>query len=183
MKLSETLNKTIADFCKNRFTGSGENHCAHFVCHVLELDSGYDCKIHTNGSHPGSCIRVHELFSECPQVGNWNGAPDGMKVVFVTDKSNVDLAAHTMRNVPKKHVGIFSDGNVYHYSNSQDIVIRQTPADFLARFKAFYGGNQALFFGTFPFGAKVPDPETEALPAAAVATAPDPALAGPMPTI
>lgn len=159
MKLSETLNKTIADFCKNRFTRSADNHCAHFVCHVLGLDAGYDCKTHKNGSHPGACLRVQELFPECPQVGNWNNAPDGMKIVFVTDKSNVNLTAQTMRNVPKKHVGIFSDGHVYHYSNSQDVVIRQTPTEFLARFQNFYGGNQGLFFGTFPPGTRVPEPE------------------------
>ncbi|MEP7147952.1 MAG: hypothetical protein ABI857_03625 [Acidobacteriota bacterium] len=164
MKLSETINKTIADLCRNKFTGSAENHCAHFVCHVLELDTGYDCKTHTNGSHPGACIRVQELFAVCPQVGNWNSAPQGIKIVFVTDKANVDLAAHTMRNVPKKHVGIFSDGFVYHYSNTQDLVIRQTPTDFLARFQGTYGGNQALFSGTFPSAAKVPDLEHGTIP-------------------
>ncbi|MBB1287027.1 hypothetical protein HRH25_21770 [Flavisolibacter sp. BT320] len=162
MKLTKTLNKTIADFCKNKFIGAEENHCAHFVCHVLEIDSGYDCKTHKNGSHPGACIRVQNLFAECPQVDNWNNAPQGMKIVFVTDKSNVNLTTHTMRNVPKKHVGIFSEGHVYHYSNTQDVVIRQTPTDFLARFQGAYGGNQGLFFGTFPPAAKVPDAETEA---------------------
>lgn len=160
MKLSETLNKTISDLCKNNFTATTDNHCAHFVCHVLELDLGYDCKTHKNGSHPGSCLRVQELFAECPQVGVFNNAPDGMKIVFVTDKSNVDLNAHTMRNVPKKHVGIFSDGQIYHYSNSQDIVIRQTPAAFLSRFQNFYGGNQGLFFGTFPPESRVPETES-----------------------
>jgi hypothetical protein len=180
MKLSETLNKTIADFCQNNFTGTAENHCAHLVCHVLELDSGYDCKTHKNGNHPGSCLRVQELFPECPQVGNWNSAPAGMKIVFVTDKSNVDLPAHTMRNVPRKHVGIFSDGHVYHYSNTQDIVIRQTSTEFLARFQGFYGGNQRLFFGTFPPAAAVPDPEDGTSPAVTVANL---APTGPEPTI
>ena len=182
MKLSETLNKTIADFCKNRFTGSAENHCAHFVCHVLGLDSGYDCKTHKNGSHPGACIRVQELFPECPQVGNWNNAPQGMKIVFVTDKSNVNLTEHTMRNIPKKHVGIFSDGHIYHYSNSQDIVIRQTPTEFLNRFQNFYGGNQRLFFGTFPAAAKVPEAENGHSPVAAIEAATAVAT-GPAPTI
>jgi hypothetical protein len=183
MKLSETLNKTIADLCSNNFTGSQENHCAHFVCHVLEVDAGYDCKTYKNGSHPGACIRVQELFPECPQVGNWNNAPQGMKIMFVTDKSNVDLTLHTMRNVPKKHVGIFSDGHVYHYSNTQDKVIRQTPPEFLDRFQAFYGGNQGLFFGTFPLAAKVPDPETGTSSAAASVTTMNPAPVGSEPTI
>ena len=184
MKLSETINKTIADFCKNRFNGAGENHCAHYVCHVLELDSGYDCKTHRNGSHPGASLRVHELFDECPEVGDWNNAPQGMQIVFVTDKSNVDLNAHTMRNIPKKHVGIFSDGHVHHYSNTQDKVIRQTPAAFLTRFQGAYGGNQRLFFGTFPPTAKIPDPETRTPPSRARSVmAPNRALRGPEPTI
>ena len=181
MKLSETLNKTISDLCKNNFNATIENHCAHFVCHVLELDLGYDCKTHKNGSHPGSCLRVQELFAECPQVGVFNSAPDGMKIVFVTDKSNVDLNAHTMRNIPRKHVGIFSDGQIYHYSNSQDIVIRQTPSAFLSRFQNFYGGNQGLFFGTFPAASTVPEPETGDEPEATVVSNPPPA--GAVPTI
>lgn len=183
MKLSETLNKTISDFCKNNFNGAAENHCAHFVCHVLELDAGYDCKTHKNGNHPGAGIRVQELFAECPQVGDLNSAPPGMKIVFVTDKANVDLAAHTMRNVPKKHVGIFSDGQIYHYSNTQDIVIRQTPVDFLARFQKTYGGNQGLFFGSFPPRATVPDPETGAQAVVPPVVAVNAVLDGVEPTI
>ena len=162
MKLSDTLDKTIAEFCRNNFNASADNHCAHFVCHVLELDRGYDCKIHKNGGFPGACIRVQELFAACPEVGSWANAPSGIKIVFVTDKSNVDLGAHTMRNVPKKHVGIFSDGFVYNYSNTQDRVVRQAPPDFLTRFQGTYGGNQALFFGTLPPEARAPDAEAGA---------------------
>lgn len=183
MKLSETLGKTISDFCKNKFTGTDENHCAHFVCHVLELDSGYDCKTHKNGSNSGACIRVHELFAECPQVGKWDNTLQGINIVFVTDKSNVDLDAHKMRNVPKKHVGIFSDGHVYHYSNTQDIVVRQTPKDFLARFQGTYGGNQGLFFGTLPPKAKAPSPETGAPPLVPLVMEANLAPTGPEPTI
>ena len=180
MKLSQTVNKTIGDLCRNNFNTATDNHCAHFVCHVLELDDGYDCKTHKNGSHKGACIRVQELFAVCPQVGSWNNAPQGMKIVFVTDSGNVDLAAHTMRNVPKKHVGIFSDGYVYHYSNTQDVVIRQKPEDFLTRFQGAYGGNQKLFYGTFPVGSKVPDLEAGVVP---VVTPENPALSGPTPVI
>ena len=183
MKLSETVNKTIADFCNNKFNGAAENHCAHFVCHVLELDLGYDCKLHMNGSHPGACIRVQELFAECPQVGNYNNAPQGIKIVFVTDKSNVNLAAHTMRNIPRKHVGIFSDGHIYHYSNTQDKVIRQTPPDFLTRFQGAYGGNQGLFFGTFPPTATMPASESDTLSDVLSVPTPNPVNMGPEPAI
>ncbi|WP_133793209.1 hypothetical protein [Prosthecobacter fusiformis] len=127
------------------------------MCHVLEVDAGYTCKMHNNGSHPGACLRVQELFSICPQVGNWKDNANEMCIVFVTDKMNVDLDKHTMRNVPKKHVGIFSEGLVYHYSNTADLVISQRAKDFLARFQGSYGGKQGLFFGTFPSGATIPD--------------------------
>lgn len=175
MKLSATLGKTIRDFCRNGFTGSEENHCAHYVCHVLGVDSGYTCKIHNSGSHAGACLRVQELFADCPAVGNWSNAQQAMCIVFVTDRDNVSLQSHSMRNVPKKHVGIFSNGFVYHYANTQDIVIRQTPSEFLARFQATYGGNQALFFGSFPAGASIPDSESAAAaPAAAPIAIPVP---------
>ncbi len=49
MKLSSTLGKTISDFCENKFTNPADNHCAHYVCHVLEVTSGYTCKAHTGG--------------------------------------------------------------------------------------------------------------------------------------
>lgn len=175
MKLSDTLNKTIADFCRNGFADPADNHCAHFVCHVLEIGAGYDCKTHTGRAHPGASIRVQELFASCPQVGLFKDAPGTPCIVFVTARSNVDLAAHRMRNIPQKHVSIYDGTHVYHYSNTQDLVVRQTPADFLQRFKTVYSGEQALFFGTMPPGAKLPEtgaaapavaPQTPAVPAA-----------------
>lgn len=157
MKLRDSLDKTISDFCQNKFTDSSENHCAHYVCHMLEVSNGYTCKMYKNGSHPGACLRVQELFAVCPQVGDWVSLPQEPSLVFVTDRANVDIVNHRMRNVPKKHVGIISDGYIYHYSNTDDIVVRQTPDEFLNRFQNAYGGNQALFFGTFPQRVKTPD--------------------------
>ncbi|EPA93654.1 hypothetical protein [Pseudomonas sp. G5(2012)] len=182
MKLSATLGMSITDFCQNKFTHPDDNHCAHFVCHVLSLDVGYSCRTHTRGRHPGACIRVQELFTECPSVGNWGSQPPGMCLVFVTDKTNVNLAGHVMRNVPKKHVGIFSGGFIYNYSNKQDIVVKQTPEAFLDRFKNTYGGNQGLFYGTFPPGADVPEPE-QAMPEGAPPAAIQPQAIGPTPVI
>ncbi|HEY1050193.1 MAG TPA: hypothetical protein VGE39_10580 [Prosthecobacter sp.] len=182
MKLSDTIGKTIGDFCGNGFDDANANHCAHFVCHVLKVGAGFTCRGFVGGSQPGACIRVQELFAVCPQVGLFANAPGGVVITFVTDRSNVNLANHTMENVPKKHVGIFSGGFVHHYSNTQDKVVRQTPKDFLARFQATYKGNQALFFGTMPPGATLPDPEdgTEAVAAPASALE---SLAGPQPLI
>ncbi len=127
---------------------------------------------------PAACLRVQELFAVCPQVGVWKDAPGDLCLVFVTDNANVDLKHHTMRNVPKKHVGILSGGQVYNYGNTSDTVVSQTPGDFLKRFQKTYGGDQALFFGTFPAGARTPEPESgAAVPASAGAPAPESAHA------
>lgn len=154
MSLQEILDQTISDFCGNGFVASSDNHCAHFVSHVLGLDAGYDCAVHMQKQSGGASLRVQELFAACPDVGVLKDAPAGVPLlVFVTAISNVDVAAHTMRNVPQKHVGIFDGTHIYNYSNSQRRVVRQTPPEFLARFAAIYSGRQGLFFGTMPLGA------------------------------
>ncbi|AXQ29522.1 hypothetical protein D0B54_12825 [Solimonas sp. K1W22B-7] len=157
MKLEDTLGKTISDFCRNGYVNTADNHCAHFVSHVLEVDSGYDCRLHTGKPHAAASLRVHELFAGCPKVGLFKDAPAAPFLVFVTAKGNVDLANHSMRNVPQKHVGICDGTHVYNYSNTDDRVVRQTPPDFLKRFDAVYDGDQALFYGTMPPGAKLPE--------------------------
>ena len=49
-----------------------------------------------------------------------------------------------MDNVPKKHIGIFINGTIWHYSNSQHKVVTQTPAEFI---KHYPGQGFALFYG------------------------------------
>lgn len=164
MKLEHTLGLSIDHFCSNGFVNPAENHCAHFVCHVLAVAAGYDCKTHTGKPGAGATLRVQELFAHCPRVGAFKDAPAGICAVFVTAKGNVDLARHSMRNVKQKHVGLYDGIHVYHYSNGKDQVIRQTPAEFLAHFDAIYDGEQALYFGTLPPEAQVP--ESDALPLA-----------------
>lgn len=145
------VGKTIADFCGNGFVDPDLNHCAHFVCHICKLDFDMTCKKLTGGSKAGSNVRCQELFAKAPQVGKWADA-DKTKVqlIFATAAGNVDLENHTMANVPKKHVGIYTGSKVIHYGNSTDKVVTDTPETFLAKFKASYGADTALFFGTIP---------------------------------
>lgn len=171
MKLESTLGHTIGHFCTNGFANPADNHCAHYVGHVLAIDTGYDCRTHTGKAGQGASLRVHELFAHCPRVGRFEDAPPGICVVFVTATTNVDLPAQRMRNVPQKHVGLYDGTHVYHYSNGQDQAIRQTPAEFLARFEALYAGEQALYFGTLPPEAQVPESDALPLPDATAAFA------------
>jgi hypothetical protein len=145
------LGKPIDDICGNGFDDHGDNHCAHFVSHVLRLAFGVTCRQLTGGTQAAANVRVQEVFAKCPQVGNWP-PPAGSEPVlmFVTKATNVNLATKTMRNVPKKHIGIFEGGKVFNYSNTQEKVVSQTVPAFKTAFNAAYGGPQGYFWGTFP---------------------------------
>ena len=145
------MGKNISEICLNGYTDTTFNHCAHFVSHVMQFKFGYQCNI--AGGKPNSagyCVRVHELFSRCPQVGKFDDRKDLHScLVFVTLPANVNLTAKTMDNVPRKHVGIYFNGLIYHYSNSQDKVISQTPEQFINHYPNQKNG---LFYGSFPPG-------------------------------
>jgi hypothetical protein len=59
----------------------------------------------------------------------------------------VDLAAKVMNNVPRKHIGIFFGGFVWHYSNSQQKVVKQLPSQFALHYPA---PDNAMFYGSLP---------------------------------
>lgn len=149
--LEDTLGKSIAEICDGRFHSTSSNHCAHFVSHIAGIEFPYNCKQFNGGNGAPANIRVQEIFPACPLVGKWEDADlDREQLVFVTKASNVDLAEKTIVNVPQKHVGIYSEGMVYHYSNSRNEVVKWTPETFLEEFEGAYSGTQELFFGTFP---------------------------------
>jgi hypothetical protein len=151
MNLDAWVGRSINDICGNGFHDPAANHCAHFVCHVLGLGFPYNCRQFVGGTAPAANIRVHEVFAECPKVGKWADADkDRMQLVFVVRKDVVNLAAKTMQNIPQKHVGIYSGGKVYHYSNANDRVVVQGVDEFFQRFQNLYAGDQGLFFGRVP---------------------------------
>lgn len=146
-ELNGYLGKNISAICTNNYVQPNENHCAHFVSHALNYSFGYTCKSAVAGSsHVGANLRVHEVFSHCLTVGRWGNKPAVLTscLVFVTDASNVHLATKTLDNVPRKHIGIFISGTIWHYSNSQHKVITQAPSEFI---KHYPGPGIALFFG------------------------------------
>ena len=151
MSLENTVDKTISDFCGCGYTGAAINHCAHFVSHFLKLEFGMNCFKLTRRGREGANVRVHEVFAQCPQVGwleSWSGS--GQVLAFVTAKTNVSLSNKTMRNVPKKHIGIYDGSHVYHYGNTRDKVVRQTVDAFKRSFQSTYGGDLGFYFGTLP---------------------------------
>jgi hypothetical protein len=148
-QLDGYLDKSIGKICPNGFASNADNHCAHFVGHVLGYRFGVTCQIMSHGQLPGVSIRVQEIFPKCPAVGAWSLRPASLSscLVFITRVANVNLAGKVMSNVPRKHIGIFFGGMIWHYSNSQHKVVKQTPAQFAQHYPA---PDNGMFYGSLP---------------------------------
>jgi hypothetical protein len=148
-QLSAYLGRCIADICPNGYTNDADNHCAHFVGHALGYRFGLTCQMMGTARGASASLRVQEIFPRCPKVGVWSLRPASLApcLVFITRASNVNLAGKVMANVPRKHIGIFLDGFVWHYSNSQRKVVRQTPAQFSLHYPS---PDNAMFYGSLP---------------------------------
>ena len=146
-ELEELLDSNISDICDQGFHNDRLNHCAHFVSHTLDYNYGYVCGNQAGKSGEGANIRVQEIFARCNKVGHWDDRPKALTqcLVFITKKGNVNVSKKIMSNVPRKHIGIFTDGFIYHYSNGRDKVVKQTPAQFS---KHYTGTGYALFYGS-----------------------------------
>lgn len=156
-KLSSSLlakyeGKGIAEICSNGLTNDADNHCAHFVNHVLSLDFGYTCGMATGKKKASANIRVHETFARCLSVGKWSDLKRNkitMCFAFITHSDSVNLGKKSMTNRPKKHIGIYFNDNIWHYSNKRDKVVKQKPAEFAKHYKD-KNSQFSMFYGTFP---------------------------------
>ncbi len=154
--LDAHLGKDIGKICGIGYDKPHDNHCAHFVSHVLGFRFGYTCgglkrpeTLHQIGGDVAS-IKVQEVFGKCTSVGKWEQKPVVLVqcLVFITAPSDVNLTTRHMENVPRKHVGIFSDGLIWHYSNSHHKVVNQTPEQFTHHYPA---PHNSLFYGHIPW--------------------------------
>ena len=147
------LGKNITEICSCEYKSDNDNHCAHFVSHVMGYRFGLTCHAMTGQGHDGVTIRVHELFPQCPMVGEWKHGiiPNPAGLAFVVFAAHVNLAEKRMTNVPKKHVGIFIGNGVWHYSNKRDHVIKQPVDDFRDHYT---GDNITVYWGKFPTRTK-----------------------------
>lgn len=150
-QLEALVGQHISQICRRGYSNDSDNHCAHFVSHVLGYQFGATCKTMSRGQGADASIRVQELFAKCSSAGTWDTRPVTAfwGLIFTTNAANVDLASQTMTNVPRKHVGIFFGvvPQVWHYSNAQRRVARQSPE----HFKHHYASpDDAIFWGMPP---------------------------------
>ena len=158
INLDGYLGKTVVDFCgKYGSKGDSENHCAHFVSHVLQLRiPGAALCSNVGGSsytyeerRTGFCVRVNQVFNSCANRARWDdkNLPSDVCFVVATLEANIESSNPlTIGSMSKKHIGFYSGGHVYNYSNTADAV-RKTP---LADFKRHYGANTILLKADLP---------------------------------
>jgi len=145
----------ISTICPHGYDSSRLNHCAHFVSHVLQLSFGKTCADMTGRGGAGANIRVQEVFDRCRNAQIVLACPSaGEGLVFVSAPSNFRGSPVTLRNVPKKHIGLLLDGTVWHYSNTRDRVVKQTVGEFLFHYPR---QKNAIWFAEFPIGARPTD--------------------------
>ncbi|WP_370053689.1 hypothetical protein [Neptunomonas sp.] len=136
-----------------------ENHCAHFVSHIMGYNVGVaSCKNKTwadkkMASTEGATIRVDDLFNSslAGLKGDWDSKPKSLTecLIYVTQESNITRNATSLRmgDGRKKHVGIYTNGRVYHYGNTNNEITCDLPDKFISKFTRVYGGgNKKVFF-------------------------------------
>jgi len=158
--LANSLGKNIKDYCAFSIgVDNSENHCAHYVSHIMKYElAGATCKNATwadkQKADKGVTIRVNDLFSASPEKGLLPNKAAAITecLVFVTLASNVKTVGQNlvMETHPRKHVGILSQGKVWNYSNTRNMVVADLLPIFQAKFSSAYkttGTSVEFYYG------------------------------------
>jgi hypothetical protein len=155
--LDEYVGKAITEICPLGFgtVGDAHNHCAHFVGHVLKLNStamsGLTCAGMASAGRrnpdAGAIIRVNDIFNGCTAITtpDENGC-----LIYWTVPGNI-TAAGVMGTMPRKHVGIYFGGYAYNYGNTNDAVRKDRSG---AR-DTIYGSTTIVRYSALPRTATV----------------------------
>jgi hypothetical protein len=145
--MNDFLGKHISAICPFSIgKDDHQNHCAHFVSHALGYDFDETCKNFTyvdkQREEKGATLRVERLFNRALRKGVWDDRPATATscLIFVTLDSNVRTIGEVlaMGNQPRKHVGVYINGQIWNYSNSQRKVVVDGEAHFLTKFTHAY---------------------------------------------
>lgn len=152
--LADYLGKKIEQLCPFSLgKDNTKNHCAHFVSHVMEYDAfATTCKNRTSADKllpgQGAAIRVNDLFNAA-ETGPWSARPLGLAscLIFVTNSGNIRHGE--MLDGESKHVGIYIDGVVWHYSSARKGVEKVSERLFIVAFShsgAYIRAKQTVDF-------------------------------------
>ena len=148
-QLDSYVGKSIDGICPNGYTTNADHHSAHFLSHVLGYHFGVTCQMMSGARTTGPTIRVQDLLLRCRSAGVWSLRPASLStcLVFITRAANVNLAAKSISQGPRRHVGIYMNGFIWHYSSTRQQVIKEVPS----QFKLYYpSSDNAMFYGSLP---------------------------------
>lgn len=122
--MEQYLGLPIKRICHNAVVNqAGQNHCAHFVCHVMrwqQIPGAVRCNFLSHADTAGVHIRVDEVFNYAPDRGSWSppeGELDDPCLVVATIASNVRHSVGqgpTIGQHARKHLGIYHRGRLWH---------------------------------------------------------------------
>jgi hypothetical protein len=148
----------IRDICLNQFDQNQFNHCAHFVGHVLRVGHGKTCYRMVHSSRriiDAASILVSDLFAVTPNTRELTACPTtGQGLIFVSAPENFEQIGsnvHRIKDVSRRHVGIYIGGTMWHYSNLQHKVVSQDTSSFLTHYSS---QTNALWIGELPVMAR-----------------------------
>lgn len=151
--LNDCVGKHISNFCGTGFVNDNAHHCAHFVSHILNLKMSPLC----GGGQHGVCVSVQTLASHSPWFKEFNPQgqiPSSFCLVYVAPKASVNVTGKTIAG-PKRHVGIYHAGRVWHYENNSNFerVVSYTlsGSDGVSKFAGRYGSTCGLWIGGIPY--------------------------------
>jgi hypothetical protein len=104
----------------------------------------------TKGATEGVCIRANDLYNNCFQAGSWDHRPNiGTPYLAFIASQGIDKN-NCMTPVPWKHVGIFSNGHIYHHAGQgiHGKVYKHKHDAWLAWMN--YPHGTEMFFGVLP---------------------------------
>jgi hypothetical protein len=150
------LRQPITRICNNALAKSTtENHCAHFVCHVMRwntIPGAATCNRMTfaDRNNYGVHIRVNEVFNAAPNRHAWpaGGKLSDPALVVATIASNVQHSSGFSPRIgehSRKHIGIHYQGQIWHYSTAHVQVFADTPQQFRTRKAGDYGPTTVYF--------------------------------------
>jgi hypothetical protein len=144
----------IKRICHNAIVSAADqNHCAHFVCHVMrwnQIPGAAKCSYLSRHDTPGVHIRVNEIFNYVQNRAFWGGGalPDTC-LIYATISANIQGNPPTMGQNHRKHIGIHYQGKIWHYSTDNERVFGDTPTHFRQRMTHAYGQTTVYYRSDF----------------------------------
>lgn len=160
--LAQYLGQSVDDFCNAKdqqggalfYKGDSQNHCAHFVSHVLGFRFGELCMSEKYHGTQGRTMRVNDLFNSCENRGPWDERSPSLDpcLIFSTIGSNVTTpkaGKPVMSDNKLKHVGVWIGGEAFNYHNGKKGT-EAVATDGLSFFKTLYGSGTVCYYAAFP---------------------------------